>query len=190
MNETQRSALWRKFVSGLSSGAQTNIADAEKHGRQSITKQAFEYALAASPVQAGAVLDGWRTIESAPKDGRQIILTNGTSVAQGWWEHQEPFIREKRDVDGRYIDQEEGDGYDGWIDCDGGMLPDPTHWMPLPAAPGSPPAKMRMLTEEEFSDCCYGATKNAAIRTWMERAVRKAFAVNGLPLEGEQGDGG
>jgi hypothetical protein len=77
----------------------------------------------------------WRDIETAPKDGSQILLTNGTSVAQGWWEHQEPYIREKRDMEGNYIDQDESDGYDGWLDCDGGMLPEPTHWRPLPAPP-------------------------------------------------------
>jgi hypothetical protein len=46
--------------------------------------------------------------------------------------------REKRDLEGRYIDQDEHDGFDGWLDCDGGMQPDPTHWMPLPPPPASP----------------------------------------------------
>jgi len=79
----------------------------------------------------------WQPIETAPKDGTQIMLTNGKDVAQGWWEHQEPYIREQRDTEGHYIDQQEHDGFDGWLDCEGGMQPDPTHWMPLPAAPST-----------------------------------------------------
>lgn len=84
-----------------------------------------------------APLLDWQPIDTAPKDGTNVIVTNGVSVAQGWWEHQEPYIREKRDMEGRYIDQDEHDGYDGWLDCEGGMQPDPTHWMPLPAPPVS-----------------------------------------------------
>lgn len=76
----------------------------------------------------------WQPIETAPKDGTHVLLSNGFSVAEGWWEHVEPYIREKRDVDGRYIDQDEHDGFDGWLDFIGGMLPEPTHYMPLPAA--------------------------------------------------------
>lgn len=78
---------------------------------------------------------GWQPIETAPKDGTHIMLTNGITVAQGWWEHQEPYVHEKRDIEGRYIDQDEHDGFDDWLDCTGGMKPDPTHYMPLPPAP-------------------------------------------------------
>ena len=78
----------------------------------------------------------WLPIETAPKDGTEILLSNGETVAQGNWLHAEPYIREYRDIDGRYVDQDEFDGYDGWIDQTGGMQPDPTHWMPLPPPPG------------------------------------------------------
>ena len=77
----------------------------------------------------------WQPIDTAPKDGSGILLSNGVTVAQGEWLHQEPFIREQRDLDGRYIDQDEFDGFDGWIDWAGGMIPSPTHWMPLPPPP-------------------------------------------------------
>ena len=77
----------------------------------------------------------WQPIETAPKDGTQVMLTNGISVAHGNWLHAEPFIREIRDLEGRYIDQDESDGYDGWIDFIGGMMPEPTLWMPLPTPP-------------------------------------------------------
>jgi len=78
---------------------------------------------------------GWQPIETAPKDGTQVMLTNGAIVAQGWWEHEEPYIREERDIEGYYMGQAEHDGFDGWLDCEGGMTPDPTHWMPLPPPP-------------------------------------------------------
>ena len=86
-------------------------------------------------------VSGWQPIETAPKDGTQIILTNGVSVAQGEWLHQEPYARENRDLDGRYISQDEFDGFDGWIDFVGGMLPEPTHWQPLPPPPNGITAK-------------------------------------------------
>lgn len=91
--------------------------------------------LAAACTRAPAVPAGWLPIETAPKDGARIILTNGESVAEGSWLHAEPYIREKRDIDGCYIDQDESDGFDDWVDSIGGMTPSPTHWMPLPAAP-------------------------------------------------------
>jgi hypothetical protein len=81
----------------------------------------------------------WQEIETAPKDGTEILLTNGLVVHEGSWLHAEPYIRERRDLDGRYIDQDESEGFDGWMDWGGGMLPGPTHWMPLPAAPGAAP---------------------------------------------------
>lgn len=90
-------------------------------------------AAAASPAQ-----EGWQPIETAPKvKDAPLLLTNGVSVAQGWWMDEPGYIREKRDLDGRYIDQDESDGYTGWMDCDGGMLPEPTHWRPLPAPPAA-----------------------------------------------------
>lgn len=82
----------------------------------------------------------WQPIESAPKvKDAPLLLTNGVSVSHGWWIDEPGYIREKRDMDGHYIDQDESDGYTGWMDCDGGMQPEPTHWQPLPAAPGSAP---------------------------------------------------
>lgn len=77
----------------------------------------------------------WKSIDGAPRDGSQMLLSNGVVVSQGWWLHAPAYIREHRDLDGRYIGQDESDGYDGWMDCDGGMLPEPTHYMPLPPPP-------------------------------------------------------
>jgi len=81
--------------------------------------------------------DGWKPIESAPKDGTRIMLSNGKDVAEGWWVHDEGGITEHRDLDGRYIGQDESEGYIGWLDFDGGMLPEPTHYRPLPPPPAA-----------------------------------------------------
>ncbi|HDS1140107.1 TPA: hypothetical protein QDZ75_004184 [Stenotrophomonas maltophilia] len=82
-----------------------------------------------------ALTPQWQPIETAPKDGTAILLTNGKDVAEGHWYFEECGTTEHRDLDGRYIDQTESEGYDGWLDWDGGMQPDPTHWMPRPSPP-------------------------------------------------------
>jgi hypothetical protein len=75
----------------------------------------------------------WQLIETAPKDGTNIILTDGKLVTCGNYINEPSSVREIRDMDGRYIDQVENEGYEGWMDLDGGIPA--THWMPLPAAP-------------------------------------------------------
>lgn len=85
-----------------------------------------------APGMASVDAADWLMIESAPKDGTDVLLSNGVTVAQGHWLHAEGYIREHRDIEGRYIDQDESEGYDGWIDWSGGMLPEPTHWKPVP----------------------------------------------------------
>lgn len=80
----------------------------------------------------------WQPIETAPKSGTEILLSNGKAVQQGWWMHDEGGIVEIRDTNGRYIGQDERDGYIGWWDYGGGMQPEPTHWMPLPPPPTNP----------------------------------------------------
>ncbi len=80
----------------------------------------------------------WKPISSAPKDGTDILLTNGAHVSCGHWHYDEGGTTEYRDLDGRYIGQDDRDGFAGWLDWMGGMTPNPTHWMPLPAAPGYP----------------------------------------------------
>lgn len=68
--------------------------------------------------------DGWRTIDSAPKDGTRILLggaTAGPTVRIGAW------------GGGRYLGARKG--YEqGWIDHPGHSC-DPTHWRPLPPPP-------------------------------------------------------
>lgn len=79
----------------------------------------------------------WQPIETAPKDGTPILLSNGVDVSFGNWIKEDFSIREIRDIEGRYVDQIENQQEAQWMDWDGGMQPDPTHWMPLPPPPPS-----------------------------------------------------
>ena len=78
----------------------------------------------------------WRPIETAPKDGTWILMTNGVDVAGGQWIRDEGGTTEYRDEDGRYLGQDDRDDFEGWMDWMGG-IPSPTHWSPLPAPPAA-----------------------------------------------------
>lgn len=80
----------------------------------------------------------WQPISTAPKDGSPIILSNGLVAHEGHWFYDEGGTVEHRDMEGRYIGQDDREGYEGWMDWGGGMLPEPTHWMPVPSAPATP----------------------------------------------------
>jgi hypothetical protein len=54
---------------------------------------------------------GWQPIETAPKDGENIIVSDGTYTNVGWWEFYNPEP--------------------SW----GGYILEPTHWMKLPEPP-------------------------------------------------------
>lgn len=63
----------------------------------------------------------WQPIETAPKDGTRVLLTDGSAVTIGDW-----------DGDPKHFWAGEGPGW--WT---GGCFPGPwTHWAPLPALPG------------------------------------------------------
>ena len=55
----------------------------------------------------------WLPIETAPKDGRSVLLYQDGSIETGFW----------------YV----GSLYQHW-ECFKGIM-DPTHWMPLPKPP-------------------------------------------------------
>lgn len=65
----------------------------------------------------------WQPIETAPRDGREVILRRGSRVGAAQW------VRWS-DEDGKY---------EGWtVGLDGDLWGDdkaPTHWMPLPDIP-------------------------------------------------------
>lgn len=69
--------------------------------------------------------EGWRDIASAPKDGEFVLLYLPTFVSHSKVQ--------------KCVWVEEHNRWES-LECDFPHLLKPTHWMPLPAAPGTPPA--------------------------------------------------
>jgi len=85
--------------------------------------------------EARGIPEGWLPIETAPKNGAEIWAYNGEQVRMKWIE---------------------GECYALWIWADD-LLSDadpnpeqPTHWQPLPAAPGVPPASAQDDAKDEL----------------------------------------
>lgn len=81
---------------------------------------------ALSSIQPGRSPVGWQTMESAPKDGTQVLLYSPDADplhARFIGEYDADFPGPDRD--GAWIDPLSCDSLDAW----------PTHWMPLPAPP-------------------------------------------------------
>lgn len=99
--------------------------------------------LAASPADQG----GWQPIETAPKDGTEILLFRGAEifegkpvaerVTSGAWIELIETASEYHATTGEYLGQSIQGGEASWMSWDGGFREDapPTHWMPLPPAP-------------------------------------------------------
>lgn len=60
----------------------------------------------------------WQPIETAPKDGTNILIHELGDTFVAWW-----LNGLERWVDGK------------WTEMDGWVTYDPTHWMPLPPPP-------------------------------------------------------
>jgi|GEM_PF-1728610 len=78
----------------------------------------------------------WRPIETAPKDGTEIILRKADRVSAGNWIDPVRISTEPHATTGepvQLVEHEEG----FWQSWDGGFADDdePTHWMPLPEPP-------------------------------------------------------
>lgn len=70
----------------------------------------------------------WQLIETAPRDGTSVLLSDGMQMAVAYW--SAPGITGKSY---KWLIQEYPDGdYNSWIEFE-----DPTHWMPLPPLPSS-----------------------------------------------------
>lgn len=113
-----------------------------------------DYGAAPSPAPAApSAARGWLPIETAPKDGTDILLyapagewegrPTDARTTVGHWTTEEECRRQIGDCGGecRCPEYDHDDPY--WLSWDGGFLPElpPTHWQPLPAAPGAQPAQ-------------------------------------------------
>lgn len=88
--------------------------------RDLFTKAAEAIADRARSPLAAPMAEGWRDMASAPKDGTRFLARQGDRHFDCWWV---------------------SDPYEGcfWQD-EADSEPDPTHWMPLPPAPGTAPS--------------------------------------------------
>lgn len=96
----------------------------------------------------------WRPIETAPMDGRALLL--GYFNTYGKWRTLRGYWASQEEIDEHW---EEPDGVEpGWFETsvESDDLPncwrtEPTHWMPLPPAPGaeSQPVMLNGLTAAE-----------------------------------------
>ena len=72
--------------------------------------------------------EGWRTIESAPRDGSYLLGFQGGQISLIWW-NSDQYARKPRPY------------WTGTHEWAGGTtrarVDQPTHWRPLPAAPGA-----------------------------------------------------
>ena len=93
-----------------------------------------------SLAKAEALAEGWQPIETAPKDGTEILLHGAGRTTYGQWaapsktphlHYQDGFAPEEV--------WEEFDPY--WASWDGGFTDEhpPTHWRPLPPPPKEAP---------------------------------------------------
>ncbi len=103
---------------------------------------------------------GWRPIETAPKDGVDVILGTGPQMYQGrsvparvtvgHWTTEEECRIDIGDCGGDCLCREYEYADPSWISWDGGFTEEnpATHWMPLPEAPDRA-LSVSPLTEEQ-----------------------------------------
>lgn len=102
--------------------AARDMADADWEGMSFTALEAVNEALAR---QHGA-REQWQAIESAPKNGTFVLLFHHRAeppVSMGYWDNAFGIIK-----------------YSGWMMIESDTAPsayDPSHWMPLPAAPAT-----------------------------------------------------
>ena len=99
----------------------------------------------------------WQPIETAPKDGAEILLFRDADVydgkpvpprvTSGAWTEWTDTASEYHSTTGEYLGQSVQDSGAEWLSWDGGFSEEmpPTHWMPLP----SPPTDAAMEAKDE-----------------------------------------
>lgn len=94
-------------------------------------RTAYAAMLSAAPAPPASEPEGWRDIESAPKDGTRVLLWSSTSGGV-WWGYWAVHGANWQPTD---------TGEDGWTSgavnysAELVVYIDPTHWRPLPAPP-------------------------------------------------------
>lgn len=110
-------------------GNERSLQSAREYGWKTRTLYAEQ------PAPVAVVLpDLWQPIETAPKDGTEIILRKGVRVTAGAWIEWTKSEAEFHST-GAYLGNYEYDSGASWSSWDGGFCDDdhPTHWQPLPA---------------------------------------------------------
>jgi hypothetical protein len=137
-------------ATGLSTGSNLFGGPSEaKAAAQADYEQRILSALSPQPVAKPAMGGGWMTIETAPKDGTDIILGAIPQIFEGkpvqarstvgHWTSEEECQIDIGDCggSGHCREYEYRDPY--WLSWDGGFTDEnpATHWMPLPAPPAA-----------------------------------------------------
>lgn len=126
VSKSQHDALQRaaRVVCGLPSDAGPAIAI-------SVAVAAIRDALNSLAADGWVLQRGWQPIETAPKNGSSVLVSNGEYVYQAWWNAEPQIWNHEGDLSPCWTLFEPADYY-----CALHLNEDPpTHWTPLPAAP-------------------------------------------------------
>lgn len=107
------------FAGQALAGITAGLCSDASHGNRAYDRVGFSHAAQDAYTMADAMIAardeaGWQPIESAPKDGSDVLLSSPHwhgDVVVGCW------------------------SFEGWRDREDSDKLEPTHWMPLPAAP-------------------------------------------------------
>lgn len=125
---------WRKGEPVLENRLMIRV-DRGRHASQEEVEALTSRLLAALALKAGE--PGWRPIDSAPKDGTIVDLCrHGDRWPDCFWGKPDHECGEA----GRYCDDDWHGAKPGWVEATFQQFApqNPTHWMPLPAAPSPP----------------------------------------------------
>lgn len=130
-----------------------------------------------------AVRSAWMPIDSAPKDGTMILLgreaiedCDAISIPGFWQEGWEDSI-DDMGCDSGFVDvhfQEFSGGRSFGVEAYRTAPNQPTHWQPLPAAPGSPASAAPGDAQDERQEFEAWFTRNDETKDIAERAVRRS----------------